>query len=68
MVLYPSVISSHIPALLTLRHLADSPLAQLAKELDLCLFLCGIQKHWDQVPAATMNTCFTVNLYSHTFL
>ena len=33
----------------------DSPLAQLVKELDLCLFLCVIRRQWDRLPAEPIN-------------
>ena len=32
-----------------------SPLAQLVKELDLCLFLCVIQTLWDRLSAEPIN-------------
>ena len=35
--------------------LRDSPLAQLVKELDLCLFLCVIQRQWDQQLEVTLS-------------
>ena len=35
--------------------LDDSPLAQLVKDLDLCLFLCVIQRPWDRLPAESIN-------------
>ena len=33
----------------------DSPLAQLVKELDLCLYLCVIQSLWDRLGAEPIN-------------
>ena len=33
----------------------DSPLAQLVKELDLCLFLCVIQSLWVRLPEEPIN-------------
>ena len=39
----------------------DFLLAQLVGELHLCLFLCVIQRHWDQLPAEAINNCCTVH-------
>ena len=33
----------------------DSPLAQLVKRLDLCLFLCVIQRLWARLPTEPIN-------------
>ena len=39
----------------------DSPLSQLVKELELCLFLSVIQRYLDQVSTGTINNYSTVH-------